>query len=69
MYDNVDIDRLRQDIEDDLLGIMFNVSPAALVDLSEVENATDEEIIEILVKEQPFWLLFFWIFFVDYYDK
>ena len=26
---------------------MFNVSPAALVDLSEIQNATDEEIIEI----------------------
>ena len=47
MYDDIDIDRVRQDLEDDFLGIMFNVSPAALVDLSKIENATDEEIIEI----------------------
>lgn len=47
MYSDIDIDRIRQDLEDDCLGIMFNVSPAALVDLSEIQNATDEEIIEI----------------------
>ena len=47
MYSDIDIDRVRQDLEDDCLAIMFNVSPAALVELSEIENATDEEIIEI----------------------
>ncbi len=47
MYDEIDIDRLRQDLEDDCLGIMFNISPAAVMELSEIENATDEEIIEI----------------------
>ena len=47
MYDEIDVDRLRQDLEDDCLGIMFNISPAAVMELSEIEKATDEEIIEI----------------------
>ena len=47
MYDEMDVDKLRQDLEDDFLGIMFNVSPAAVMELSELDNATDEELIEI----------------------
>ena len=50
MYDEINVDKLRQDLEDDCLGIMFNVSPAAVIELSEVENATDEKIIEIARK-------------------
>ncbi len=50
MYGEINVDKLRQDLEDDALGIMFNVSPAAVMELSEIENATDEEIIEIAIR-------------------
>jgi phage major head subunit gpT-like protein len=50
MNNEIDIDSLRQDLEDDALGIMFNVSPAAVMELSEIENATDDEIIEIAIR-------------------
>ncbi len=47
MYGEINVDKLRQHLEDDALEIMFNVSPAAVIELSEIENATDEEIIDI----------------------
>ena len=49
MFDDYDFDyeRLRRDLEDDYLGIMFNVSKAAVIYLSRVENATYDELIEI----------------------
>ena len=50
MYDEVDVDKLRQDLEDDALGIMFNVSPAAVIELSKIENLTDEEVIDIAIR-------------------
>ncbi len=50
MYGEINVDKLRQDLEDDALGIMFNVSPAAVMELSEIDNATDEEIIEIAIR-------------------
>lgn len=50
MYDEIDVDKLRQDLEDDAMGIMFNVSPAAVMELAQVENASDEEIINIAIR-------------------
>lgn len=44
---DIDIDLLRQDLIDYFTSAMFMVSPVALVDLTEVENASDDEIIKI----------------------
>lgn len=44
---DIDIELLRQDLIDYFTSAMFMVSPVALVDLTEVENASDDEIIKI----------------------
>ena len=44
---DIDIDLLRQDLIDYFTSAMFMVSPVALVDLTEVENASDDKIIKI----------------------
>lgn len=44
---NIDYEALRKDLEEYFMGAMFNVSGAAMIDLQEVENASDEELIEI----------------------
>lgn len=44
---DIDIDLLRQDLIDYFTSTMFMVSPVALVDLTEVENASDDKIIKI----------------------
>ena len=49
-FDELDILKLRQDLEDYFLGIMFNVSKAAVVELSRVENASVEELIQIALE-------------------
>ena len=45
--DNIDIEQLKKDLIDYFTGAMFMVSPVALVDLTEVENASDEKLIQI----------------------
>jgi len=47
---DINILRLRKDLEDYYLGIMFNVSPAALVDLSKLDRLSDEEICELAIE-------------------
>lgn len=49
-FDELDILKLRQDLEDYFLGIMFNVSKAAVVELSRIENASVEELIQIALE-------------------
>jgi hypothetical protein len=44
---DINIEKLRQDLIDYFTSTMFMVSPVALVNLTEVENATDEKIIQI----------------------
>ena len=44
---NIDIDLLRQDLIDYFTSAMFMISPVALVDLTEVEHASDDKIIKI----------------------
>ena len=46
----IDIDRLRDDMKDYYGTAMFNVSPIAVMDLSKVERASDQEIIEMAPK-------------------
>ena len=45
--DNIDIKKLRKDLIDYFTSAMFMVSKVAIVDLTEVENANDEELISI----------------------
>ena len=46
----IDIDKLRADLVDYFGTAMFNVSPLALIDLSKVENASEEELVQIALK-------------------
>ena len=48
--DDIDIDRLRRDLIDYYMAAMFNVSPIAIVDLTEVEYASDEMIVRIALR-------------------
>lgn len=43
----INIEKLKQDLIDYFGTAMFNASPLAMIELSKVENATDEELIEI----------------------
>ena len=43
----IDVDRLRRDIKDYYGTAMFNTSPISVMDLSQIERASDLEIIEI----------------------
>ena len=45
--ENIDIETLRSDLVEEFTAAMFCASPVALVDLTEVENASDEELIII----------------------
>lgn len=44
---NIDIEALRHDLEEYFMGIMFNISGAAMISLEELKNASDEEIIKV----------------------
>ena len=45
--DNIDIEEFRKDLIDYFGSAMFAVSPIAMIDLTKVENASDEELIRI----------------------
>ena len=47
---SIDIGGLRRDLSDYYEGAMFNGSPAAIVDLTKVENASNEEIVKMALK-------------------
>ena len=44
---DIDIEKLRSDLIDYFMAIVFCVSPVAFMNISEVENASDEKLIEI----------------------
>ena len=44
--DDINIERLREDLINYFTSAMFTISPVALVDLTEVERATDEQLIQ-----------------------
>ena len=48
--EDIDIEALRKDLIDYYQGIMFNVSPAALVEMTEVEHASPEKLINIALR-------------------
>ena len=45
----LDIDRLRNDLEQHYQGIMFNVSPAAMIELDKVERANPETLVRMAI--------------------
>ena len=47
--EDIDIERLRQDLINEVTAAMFIVSPIAMMDLTKIENASDEELIKIAV--------------------
>ena len=51
MYDlkDIDIERLRSDLIDYFTSAMFMVSPAALMDVSKVQNASGSQLITIAI--------------------
>ena len=50
--ENIDIERLRNDLMNYYLGAAFMVNPAAMMDVQRVKNATDEELIKIAIREK-----------------
>lgn len=46
---NIDIEQLRKDLEDYFGSAMFNASPAAIMDLEEVEKTSNEKLIDIAI--------------------
>jgi hypothetical protein len=48
--DNIDVDKIRQELINYYTFAIFKVSPIAMTDLSIVETASDEEILKIAVK-------------------
>ena len=47
MEESIDFERLRSDLKDLFMAAMFNGFPVAIMDVTRVENASNEELIEI----------------------
>ena len=47
--DDIDIEKLRNDLIDYYTSAMFFASPVALVDLTMVQHASDEELVRIAI--------------------
>lgn len=47
MNENLNIDKLREDLLDYYGTAMFNASPLAIIELTKIEKASNEELIEI----------------------
>ena len=50
--EDIDIERLRQDLLNHFTAAYFTVSPIALMDMTTVENASDEELIDIAIRNK-----------------
>ena len=46
---NIDIEKLREDLIDYFGTAMFNASPLAIIELSKIEKASNQEIIKIAI--------------------
>ena len=44
-YDKIDIERLRSDLADEFGAATYSGFPVAMVDIFDLDNATDEEVI------------------------
>ena len=47
----IDIEKLRNDLINHFYGIAFTISPVAFMDVTEVQEASDERLIEIAISE------------------
>lgn len=47
--EDINVNKLRKDLIEHFTASMFIVSPVALMDLTKVENASDEEVIKIAI--------------------
>ena len=45
--DEIDVDRLREDLEDYFGTVMFNENPQAMIELEEVKSASTQDLILI----------------------
>lgn len=50
--EQINIEKLRQDLIDYFLGAYFIVSPIAIASVSEIENASEEELIKIALENK-----------------
>lgn len=50
--DDIDIERLREDLEEYFTSAMFMVSEFAMIDMVDVKTATPEELLEIANKNK-----------------
>ena len=53
MNENIDFEKLREDLKNLFMAAMFNGFPVAMMDVTRVENASNEELIKI-AKENGF---------------
>jgi len=49
MYEEIDIEKLRKDLLDYYGTAMYNVSPLAIIELSKIERASEDELIQIAI--------------------
>ena len=49
--EDIDTEKLRQDLIDYFTSAMFLASPVALIDLTDIETANKEELIQIAINE------------------
>ena len=49
-YNDLDLDRLRSDLQDYFTSAYFMVSPLAIMELSQIDDATDIELIKMAQK-------------------
>ena len=50
--ENIDVDKLRQDLINYYLGATYMVNPAAKEDIQRIKLATNEELVQIALKEK-----------------
>ena len=52
MIEDLNIDKLREDLLDYYGTAMFNASPLAIIELTKIEKANNEELIEIAINNK-----------------
>ena len=48
--DEIDIERLRKGLIEFYTGVMYKISPIAMSDIDKIEHASDEELVNIAIK-------------------
>lgn len=49
MYEEIDVERLRKDLLNYYGTAMYNASPLAIIELSKIERASEDELIQIAI--------------------